>query len=93
MGKVTRIAIIGDLDEDRPSHLATVKGLQGSATALSIDIDIEWIATKSLEQSQNCKRLLNYDGIWGAPGDPESSLGFTNGIQVARENQIPYLGT
>ncbi len=93
MDKTTRIAVIGDFDKNRPSHVATDKALKHSAASLSLNIESHWIPTKPLENESNLKRLENFDGIWGAPGDPESSLGVVNAIQIAREKKIPYLGT
>jgi CTP synthase (UTP-ammonia lyase) len=37
--------------------------------------------------------LQEFDGVWGAPGDPKSSLGVINAVQFSREKDIPYLGT
>lgn len=93
MEKVIKIAVIGDFDDSRPSHVATHKALQHSASALSTNIEIDWISTHPLENINNSKKLKGFDGVWGASGDPDSSLGLTNAIQVARENNIPYLGT
>lgn len=93
MKKTTRIAIIGDFDRNRPSHSATNNALHHAATALFTDVDTHWLSTQPLESTANLHYLTNFDGIWGAPGDPASSLGVVNAIQVARENNIPYLGT
>ena len=91
--KTVTIAVIGDFDKKKPSHVATNKALEISAQNLSIPIKVNWLATKSVENRNQLELLNNYNGIWGAPGIPESSLGLVNGIKVAREKHIPYLGT
>ena len=93
MEKVLRIGVIGDFDKDRPSHVATANAIYHAAAALFSPVDIRWIPTLPLENPDNLKCLFALGGIWGAPGDHDSSLGIINAIQVARENNIPYLGT
>ena len=88
-----RIALIGDYDKHRPSHLATTECIEKASTYLSKQIIAQWIPTPALEELETLKDLQNFDGIWGAPGDPKSSLGTVNAIQVSREHDIPYLGT
>jgi CTP synthase (UTP-ammonia lyase) len=88
-----KIAIIGDYDPTRKSHIATSTALQNTAATLSHKLVIRWLPTKSFEIYKNLAQLEAFDGIWGAPGVPESSLGLINAIQVAREKNIPYLGT
>ncbi len=88
-----KIAIIGDYDQNRPSHVATSEAIQNTANYLSKDPLVQWIPTQSLESDEALIQLLEFDGIWGAPGDPESKLGVINAIQLARKNNIPYLGT
>ncbi|MFW2365859.1 MAG: hypothetical protein ACN4GW_05540 [Desulforhopalus sp.] len=88
-----KIGIIGDYDQNRPSHVATSKAIQNTAKYLSIDPVVQWIPTQSLLSDVAIIQLQEFDGIWVAPGEPESSLGVINAIQVARENNIPLLGT
>ena len=88
-----RIAIIGDYDEGRPSHVATSECLQRTGSYLSMQLETEWLPTLSLETNHILTKLHEFDGIWGAPGDHDSQLGMINAIQCARENNIPYLGT
>ena len=57
MEKVIKIAVIGDFDDSRPSHVATHKALQHSASALSTNIEIDWISTHPLENINNSKTL------------------------------------
>ncbi len=93
MKKATRIAIIADFDENRPSHIATLDALKHASVVLSAEIETCWFPTEPFEKKGSLSALEQFDGIWGAPGIPESSPGFINAIQVAREKRIPYLGT
>jgi CTP synthase (UTP-ammonia lyase) len=88
-----KIAIIGDYDETRPSHVATNKALYHAAAALSVEMDIQWISTPLLQDKRNTDTLADYYGIWGSAGNPDSPVGLVNGITFAREHSIPYLGT
>lgn len=92
MGNTVNIGIIGDYD-GRPSHLATNDGLRHSANLLSINMEIQWLPTDSLETNIG-QRLSGYDGLWCAPGSPYKSMaGALNAIRFARENDIPFIGT
>ncbi len=88
-----KIAIIGDYDLNRPSHVATTESIQTVAAYLSVKVVAQWIPTYSLETDGTLSELQEFDGIWGAPGNPDSSKGVVNAIQVSREKDIPYLGT
>ena len=93
MKDTVHIALLGEFDQNRPSHAATIDALNHSAVHISINVEIEWISTHSFEIPANNKLLKGYDGVFGAPGEPVSSLGYINGIQCARKEKIPYLGT
>ncbi len=88
-----RIAIIGDYDHNRPSHIATSECLRRTSSYFSEQIATEWLPTLTLEANHTLPELQDFDGIWGAPGDHDSQLGMINAIQFARENNIPFLGT
>jgi len=88
-----RIAIIGDYDKNRPSHVATSECLRRAGSYVSEQIETEWLPTLSLEANHTLAELQEFDGVWGAPGDHGSQLGMINSIQYSRENNIPYLGT
>ena len=87
------IALIGDYDKNRPSHRATAQCIERASNYLSRQIVAQWIPTRALEEPEALKKLQNFNGIWGAPGDPKSSPGIINAIHVSRERDIPYLGT
>lgn len=93
MKNTIRIGVVADLDENKPSHIATLDALKHTAGILLSEIEIQWFPTQPFEKSGSLAVLEDFDGIWGAPGIPESSLGYINAIQFAREKRIPYLGT
>lgn len=91
---MVNIGIIGDFDQNRPSHRATNDALNQAANHLSMRVDITWIATQSIPSSEGQGRLEQFAGLWAAPGSPYQSLdGALKGIQFARERNCPFLGT
>lgn len=88
-----KIAVIGDYNKNRPSHIATSEAIQQGAKHISQELWFQWLPTRFFENKDYLNSLENYDGIWGAPGEHKSSLGYINAIQLAREKNIPYLGT
>lgn len=88
-----KIAIIGDYDKNRPSHAATNEAIQKTAASISKKLFVKWIPTQLLEVDDKLALLQEFDGVWGAPGEPKSSLGVINAVRFTRENDIPYLGT
>ena len=88
-----KIAVVGDYDHDRPSHIATSEAIEKSAIHISAEVQVKWLPTQPFESAEELSLLAEFDGIWGAPGTHHSSLGYINAIRVAREAQIPYLGT
>lgn len=90
---MTRIAIVGDYDPNRPAHLATNRAISHVAATLPFKIEADWVSTPSFEDPCNLKELELYQGVWGSAGDPESRHGLINAIMLARVNSLPYLGT
>jgi CTP synthase (UTP-ammonia lyase) len=90
---LTKIAIIGDYDKNRHSHLATNEAIRHAHSILPYKFKARWIPTQPLEDSRNLQELEQYHGIWGSAGDPDSRLGLIKAIEFARIHNIPYLGT
>jgi CTP synthase (UTP-ammonia lyase) len=84
-----RIGIIGDYNPDNPTHVATNEGIQHAAEVLGeCSFESSWLAT---DQPQE---FNEYQGLLCSPGSPYKSLeGALHGIQYAREQKIPFLGT
>lgn len=89
MATKARIGIIGDFNPGNPTHAATNEGLQHAAEILADRLfEFFWLPTDQPHQFGECKGLLC------SPGSPYRSLeGALLGIQYARENGIPFLGT
>ena len=94
MKEKVNIGIIGDFDENYPSHKATDDALYHAANYLSIRINISWLPTQSLVESEGQERLKHFSSLWAAPGSLyKSERGALNGIQFARELNVPFIGT
>jgi CTP synthase (UTP-ammonia lyase) len=88
------IAIVGDLDPHRPSHVATTRALAHSAEALSLSVETTWLPTRSLAGSQAESILRPFHGVWLAPGSPYDSMdGALKAVRLARERGWPFIGT
>lgn len=87
------VGIIGDYNPQYKLHDATTNSLHHAAKALSIPINVKWIPTGSLDESAKDK-LSVFDSLWCAPGSPYQSFeGALRGIEFARKNDLPFLGT
>ena len=60
--------------------------------ALGLDLEYVWVATPRLEGDAQ-GLLEGFDGIWAAPGSPQSMEGILDGIRFARERMWPFVGT
>jgi CTP synthase (UTP-ammonia lyase) len=88
------IAVVGDYEAERPSHKATNEALRHGAETLVLGVSTEWIPTQTLETDRARIGLVEYDGIFCAPGGPYSSMnGALEAIRFARERNWPFLGT
>jgi CTP synthase (UTP-ammonia lyase) len=89
MATKARIGIIGDYNPDNPTHVATNEGIQHAAEILAeCSFESTWLPTGQQHQ------FGEYQGLLCSPGSPYRSLeGALLGIQCAREQVIPFLGT
>jgi CTP synthase (UTP-ammonia lyase) len=88
------IGIIGDFDENKPSHIATNSALLHAAGFLSIALKIDWLGTGNLRKKSTKDTIGQYQGLLAAPGTPYFFAdGAVKGIKLAREMNIPFLGT
>lgn len=86
------VAVIGDFDDTLTPHVATNDALAHAATALGLDVRVEWLAPVTLEDDLGAVPAA--DGLWCAPGSPYSSLsGALAALRHGRENGVPTLGT
>jgi CTP synthase (UTP-ammonia lyase) len=89
MTNTIEIGIIGDYDPSNPTHVATNEGIAHAAEFLpSHTVSAIWLPTDQRH------RFDDFQGLICSPGSPYKSLeGALRGIQCARENTIPFLGT
>ncbi len=94
MKKQVNIGIIADYNETLSSHRATNLVLEYTADHLSAELNVTWLPTTSLLSPACRQELSQFDGIWVGPGTPYQSLeGALNGIRIAREADMPLIGT
>jgi CTP synthase (UTP-ammonia lyase) len=48
--QMLRIGLIGDYDQEVKAHVAIPKAIQLAANELGCQVEVEWIATPTLEQ-------------------------------------------
>jgi CTP synthase (UTP-ammonia lyase) len=88
-----RVAVIGDRHGDFAPQDTIEPALRHAAAGHDRDIEATWFPTPSLVDAA-ASTLAGYDAVWCAPGGPFASLdGALAGIQVAREEGTPFLGT
>jgi CTP synthase (UTP-ammonia lyase) len=94
MNRIVNIGIIGDFDEKKTSHPATVSAIEHAAGYLSIKAKITWLPTPSFLTKAGQRKLKQYDAFWASSGSPYQSMeGAIKGIQLAREMGRPLIGT
>ena len=94
MNETINIGIIGDYDENSPSHKATNRAFFHAANQSSVEANITWLPTPSFLTSAGEQRIEQFDGIWASPGSPYQSMtGAIKGIRIAREMELPFIGT
>lgn len=93
MGKTIEIGILGDFEQNSSGYQKTNDALSHAASKLSTKVDISWLPTQSLLDSEWQQRLKQFTAIWAGPGTYKSQEGAIKGIQVIRELDHPFIGT
>jgi CTP synthase (UTP-ammonia lyase) len=92
MGKISRIALIGDYNPKVVAHQAIPKALGLAAAELNCTVDHVWFHTSTL--SNPSTQLADFDGVWCVPASPFANMaGALSAIRYSREQDLPYLGT
>jgi len=90
---VIRIGLIGDFNPEVKAHIAIPLALQLVSRELAVLVNYEWISTSLLDAGVE-QTLEGYDALWLVPASPYASMqGALNGVQFAREHDVPFLGT
>ncbi|HSU56829.1 MAG TPA: protein kinase [Candidatus Dormibacteraeota bacterium] len=89
-----RIGLIGDYHPEVTAHRAIIRSLElAVAEFRDWQLDIQWLPTDAREQFAP-GHLSGFDGLWCVPASPYASMeGALRGIQFAREQAVPFLGT
>lgn len=90
--KVT-IGLVGKYVELRDAYLSVAESLRHAGISNDVDVDIEWIHSEDLNDS-NCGEILkDVDGILVPGGFGDRGIdGKISAAKYARENNIPYFG-
>jgi CTP synthase (UTP-ammonia lyase) len=93
MNRLLKIGIIGDLDTNHPSRIATDAALEHAAAVCAAAVEISWLPTLAIER-RGMDLLEPFDGLFCAPGSPYESMdGALEGIRFAREKDRPFVAT
>jgi CTP synthase (UTP-ammonia lyase) len=85
-----RILLVGEYVPELSPHRMTEQAIGHATARLPQRVTHTWVSTADLTDSQ----IQESDGVWIAPGSPYRDLVKTlRGIQIAREQEIPCLGT
>jgi CTP synthase len=91
-----RIALVGKYVQLEDAYLSVSEALRHSASLQDAKVEIDWIDSESLENSEDretLQRLTRADGILIPGGFGGRGIeGKIAAAQVAREQQVPYLG-
>ena len=94
MSEKVKIGIIGDFRPELRTHAATNKAIEHSANHLSMSVDVVWLPTESLIDTDDQTMLRECDGLWASPSSPyKSKEGALKAIQFARAQDRPFIGT
>ena len=93
MTKSISIGIIGDFNPESPSHVATDQAIQDGAAYLSLEVKIDWLPTLSFRKKSAKTTINQYKGLFAASTPYRDTESAIKGIRLAREMNIPFLGT
>jgi CTP synthase len=87
------IGITGKYTSVRDSYASIINALEHAGIGLGSDVDIKWIDTTEVDDTNAAKQLEGVDGII-VPGGfgVRGTEGKISCIKYARENGLPYLG-
>ena len=86
-----RVGLVGDRDDGVTAHRAIPQALEMAGEGGGVVVEPAWLPT---DQIGDGAALAEFDGLWCVPASPyRSSAGALVAIRVARERQLPFLGT
>lgn len=92
--KIVNIALVGKYVELRDAYISVAESLKHAGIENSVKVEIHWISSEDLENSQNPEKILeNMDGILVPGGFGDRGIeGKIFSAKYARENNLPYFG-
>ena len=92
-GKAINIAVVGKYVELKDSYVSVKEALMHAAGKLSLDLNVRWIESETLESNDAGVILEGIDGLIVPGGFGKRGIeGMITSITFARENKIPFLG-
>lgn len=86
-----RVGLIGDRDDGVTAHRAIPQALEMAGEGGGVVVEPVWLPTDQIDDGA---ALAEFDGLWCVPASPyRSTAGALVAIRVARERQLPFLGT
>ena len=86
------VALVGDYNSSVPAHQAIHIALSLASAHHGVKINANWVPTSQIQNAE--AELASYQGIWCVPASPYGNMqGALDAIRLARERQIPFLGT
>lgn len=87
------IALIGKYVELKDAYKSIAEAFIHAGAKNECKVNIEWIHSEKLADTNVYELVSNFDGILVAPGFGERGFeGKINAVQIARENKIPFFG-
>ncbi|MER3462154.1 MAG: CTP synthase, partial [Armatimonadota bacterium] len=88
-----RIGVVGKYTDNGDAYKSINEALIHGGVAHSAGVEVVWIESRELEESNVSRCLLGLDGLVVAPGFGERGVdGKIAAIRHARENGLPFLG-
>jgi CTP synthase (UTP-ammonia lyase) len=87
-----RIGILGEAAPGFAPVDTIEESLRHAAGQLGVELMVRWLATLPLQAAPH-EAVIGLDGLFAAPGVPDSLDGALGGIRYAREHDVPFLGT
>ena len=90
---VCKIGLVGKYTQLHDAYLSVAEALHHAGYAFSTNVQIEWIDSETLDESNYVSVLSAVDGIIVPGGFGDRGIeGMILACKYARENDVPYLG-
>lgn len=91
--KSVKIAVVGKYVKLSDAYISVIESLKHAGAKLGYRIDIKWVHSDKLEESNLLKFVEDVEGILIPGGFGDRGIeGKISAIRFARENNVPFLG-